>query len=285
VRVDLLTVSTRPTSTAPAVHVEYLARDLRRLADVRVHCFGAPRDEPGVTAYADPGAASRCQRRPAHDRIDLAMAAGTAGTDLVHSHTWYANSPVTAASLLHGVPHVVTTHSLEPLRRGRPSSSAAATPLLMGQSARSSRPRGRGVSAGMTRDVRRGLPRVDPDRVSGGAQRHRHRATRLMPYAVFERWHRPGPAQRRLRRSHHAAEGPAVPAPRAPTSTPQLSSSLRRRAGHPEIAPRSRRCRRAPAPSAAASCGSRRCSRSTSRAILTHATSSSARRSTSPWAS
>ena len=44
------------------------------------------------------------------------MAAGAAGTDVVHSHTWYANLAGHTAKLLHGVPHVVTTHSLEPLR-------------------------------------------------------------------------------------------------------------------------------------------------------------------------
>src|SRR6266516_1064389 len=48
--------------------------------------------------------------------VDLAMAAATAGADLVHSHTWYANLAGHVAKLLHGVPHVVTTHSLEPLR-------------------------------------------------------------------------------------------------------------------------------------------------------------------------
>ena len=48
--------------------------------------------------------------------VDLAMAAGCAGADLVHSHTWYANLAGHLAKLLHGVPHVVTAHSLEPLR-------------------------------------------------------------------------------------------------------------------------------------------------------------------------
>ena len=48
--------------------------------------------------------------------VDLEMAAGCAGTDVVHSHTWYANLAGHVAKLLHGVPHVVTTHSLEPLR-------------------------------------------------------------------------------------------------------------------------------------------------------------------------
>ena len=48
--------------------------------------------------------------------IDLAMAAGVEGADLVHSHTWYANFAGHLAKLLYGVPHVATVHSLEPLR-------------------------------------------------------------------------------------------------------------------------------------------------------------------------
>ena len=47
---------------------------------------------------------------------DLSMAAAAGSADLVHSHTWYANLGGHVASLLYGVPHVVTVHSLEPLR-------------------------------------------------------------------------------------------------------------------------------------------------------------------------
>ena len=48
--------------------------------------------------------------------IDLAMAAGTKGADLVHSHTWYANLGGHLGGLVHEIPHVATVHSLEPLR-------------------------------------------------------------------------------------------------------------------------------------------------------------------------
>jgi starch synthase len=116
-RVDLLTREYPPEVYGGAgVHVEYLARDLRRLADVRVHCFGAPRDEPGVTAHPEPVELAGANPALRTMGVDLAMAAGTEGTDLVHSHTWYANFAGHTAKLLHGVPHVVTTHSLEPLR-------------------------------------------------------------------------------------------------------------------------------------------------------------------------
>src|SRR6266545_1286735 len=96
-RIDLLTREYPPDVYGGAgVHVEYLARDLRRLADL-----------PGL---AGANAALRTMG------VDLEMAAACAGADVVHSHTWYANLAGHVAKLLHGVPHVVTTHSLEPLR-------------------------------------------------------------------------------------------------------------------------------------------------------------------------
>ena len=95
-RVDLLTREYPPEVYGGAgVHVEYLARELRRLVDVRVHCFGAPRDEPGVTAYGVPEGLVDANAALRTLGVDLAMAAGCDGADLVHCHTWYANSPAT----------------------------------------------------------------------------------------------------------------------------------------------------------------------------------------------
>ncbi|HEY3195939.1 MAG TPA: glycogen synthase [Candidatus Dormibacteraeota bacterium] len=102
------------------VHVEYLSRELARLVEVKVHCFGAERDSPLVAAAYRPWAAlaGEAPHLAALQAVsvDLAMAAGVAGTSLVHSHTWYANLGGHLAKLLYGIPHVVTTHSLEPLR-------------------------------------------------------------------------------------------------------------------------------------------------------------------------
>jgi alpha-maltose-1-phosphate synthase len=117
IRVDLLTREYPPEVYGGAgVHVEYLARELRALADVRVHCFGAERDEPGVTAYPEPVELAGANAALRTMGVDLEMAAGCDGADIVHSHTWYANLGGHTAKLLYGVPHVVTTHSLEPLR-------------------------------------------------------------------------------------------------------------------------------------------------------------------------
>src|SRR5262245_16144408 len=94
------------------VHVEYLARELAKLTDLTVYCWGA--DRPGAVAYlpwpelSDPALQAVS--------IDLLMAAGVEGASLVHSHTWYANLGGHLARLRHGIPHVVTVHSLEPMR-------------------------------------------------------------------------------------------------------------------------------------------------------------------------
>src|ERR1700687_4621081 len=75
-------------------HVEYLARELRHLAEVSVHCWGAPRTEPGVTSHQPWTSLSEPKPEATTLQaisIDLAMAAAVKGADLVHSHTWYAN--------------------------------------------------------------------------------------------------------------------------------------------------------------------------------------------------
>src|SRR3954471_2505631 len=93
VRIDLLTREYPPEVYGGAgVHVEFLVRELRSLVDdVAVHCFGAPRDEPGVRAYDEhpPGVAADANAALRTMAVDLAMADACAGTDLVHSHTWY----------------------------------------------------------------------------------------------------------------------------------------------------------------------------------------------------
>jgi alpha-maltose-1-phosphate synthase len=171
-RVDLLTREYPPNVYGGAgVHVEYLARDLRPLADVRVHCFGARTasdDEPGVVGYPDPppgleGANAALRTMG----VDLQMAAGCAGTDIVHSHTWYANLAGHVAKLLHGVPHVVTVHSLEPLRpwKAEQLGGGYALSSWCERTALEAADAVVAVSAGMKRDVLAAYPSVSEDRV------------------------------------------------------------------------------------------------------------------------
>jgi starch synthase len=167
-RVDLMTREYPPEVYGGAgVHVEYLARDLRALADVRVHCFGAPRDEPGVTAYPEPVELAGANAALRTMGIDLSMAAGAEGTDIVHSHTWYANFAGHSAKLLHGVPHVVTTHSLEPLRpwKAEQLGGGYALSSFCERTAIENADAIIAVSSGMRRDVLKAYPSVDPGRI------------------------------------------------------------------------------------------------------------------------
>jgi alpha-maltose-1-phosphate synthase len=169
-RVDLLTREYPPEVYGGAgVHVEYLARELRAVIDdVRVHCFGAPRSEPGVTAYAEPAGLAGANAALRTMGVDLEMAAACAGADLVHSHTWYANLAGHTAKLLHGVPHVVTAHSLEPLRpwKAEQLGGGYALSSWCERVAIESADAVVAVSAGMRADVLRAYPDVDPDRVA-----------------------------------------------------------------------------------------------------------------------
>ena len=167
-RVDLLTREYPPHVYGGAgVHVTELAAVLRRSIDVRVHCFDGPRDEQGVSGYDVPGALSGANPALATFGVDLLMADGVSSTDLVHSHTWYANLGGHLAGLLHGIPHVVSAHSLEPLRPwkaeqlggGYALSSWAEKTAFEGAAGIIA------VSAGMRTDILRSYPAVDPERV------------------------------------------------------------------------------------------------------------------------
>jgi alpha-maltose-1-phosphate synthase len=95
------------------VHVTYLARELARLVNLTVHCMGE--DRPGAVAHRPWNRLAGTNQALQAISAGLSMTAA-AKADVVHSHTWYANLGGHLASLLYGIPHVVTVHSLEPLR-------------------------------------------------------------------------------------------------------------------------------------------------------------------------
>jgi alpha-maltose-1-phosphate synthase len=112
--ISLLTREYPPSIYGGAgVHVAQLVPQLRKLIDVDVQCMGEPRD--GATAHAEnyPAGANAALRVFG---ADLSMVAAVPEVDLVHSHTWYANLAGHLTGLLHGIPHVVSAHSLEPHR-------------------------------------------------------------------------------------------------------------------------------------------------------------------------
>jgi len=99
------------------VHVVQLTQALRAVSGVEVdiHCFGGARTD-GSHGYDTP--AEFASANPALQAIatDLAIAQNLHNVDVIHSHTWYANMAGHTASLLYGTPHIVSAHSLEPLR-------------------------------------------------------------------------------------------------------------------------------------------------------------------------
>jgi starch synthase len=99
------------------VHVQHLVGALRhtpQVAEVDVFCFGEPR----VDALARPTPPDLVATNPALQTlgVDISLVAAMGEVDIVHSHTWYANLAGHIGGLLKGVPHVMTAHSLEPLR-------------------------------------------------------------------------------------------------------------------------------------------------------------------------
>ena len=151
-------------------HVEYLTRELRHLADVSVHCWGAPRSEPGVTSHQPWAALS--EPKPESTTleaisIDLAMAAAVKSADLVHSHTWYANLGGHLSKLMWSIPHVMTIHSLEPLRpwKAEQLGGGYALSMFCERTAIEGADAVIAVSHGVRKDVLTCYPAVNPDRV------------------------------------------------------------------------------------------------------------------------
>ncbi len=169
-RVDILSKEYPPEIYGGAgVHVAELVRALRARADVeaRVHAFGAPRDEAGTASYADLAELAGANGAIRTLGVDLAMAGACAGTDVVHSHTWYANMGGHLASLLHGVPHVVSAHSLEPMRpwKAEQLGGGYAVSSWIEKTAYDAAAAVIAVSGAMRDDVLRSYPDVDPAKV------------------------------------------------------------------------------------------------------------------------
>jgi starch synthase len=153
------------------VHVAELSRVLAQRVDLQVRAFGAPR-EPGyhgatVTSYSVPEDLGSANAAIQTLGVDLRIVPDIAGADLVHSHTWYANMAGHIASLLHGIPHVLSAHSLEPLRpwKAEQLGGGYAVSSWVEKTAYEAAAAIIAVSEGMRQDILRSYPDVDPAKV------------------------------------------------------------------------------------------------------------------------
>lgn len=171
-RIDIVTKEFPPEIYGGAgVHVAELSRVLAQHVDLQVRAFGAPR-EPGyhgatVTSYAVPEDLGSVNAAIQTLGVDLRIVPDIAGADLVHSHTWYANMAGHIASLLHGIPHVLSAHSLEPLRpwKAEQLGGGYAVSSWVEKTAYEAAAAIIAVSEGMRQDILRSYPDVDPAKV------------------------------------------------------------------------------------------------------------------------
>ncbi len=172
VRIDIVTKEFPPEIYGGAgVHVAELSRVLAQRVDLQVRAFGAPREPEyhgaTVTSYSVPEDLGSANAAIQTLGADLRIVPDIAGADLVHSHTWYANMAGHIASLLHGIPHVLSAHSLEPLRpwKAEQLGGGYAVSSWVEKTAYEAAAAIIAVSEGMRQDILRSYPDVDPAKV------------------------------------------------------------------------------------------------------------------------
>ncbi|MGV9318574.1 glycogen synthase [Streptomyces sp. NPDC003660] len=199
-RVGLLTREYPPDVYGGAgVHVEFLARELAALVDLEVHCWGEGRGV-GVVRHRPWPVLDGSNDALRTFSVDLSMAAALQGSDLVHSHTWYAGLAGHLAKLLYGIPHVTTAHSLEPLRpwKAEQLGGGYALSSWAERTAVESADAVIAVSGAMRDDILACYPALDADRVH------------VVHNGIDTRLYRPDPGTDALRRHGIDPERPYV---------------------------------------------------------------------------
>lgn len=172
------------------VHVEYLSRELARMIEVEVHCWGEQNSDDGNLhirgalpwAEISDGTEGKFKGALEAFSLNLTQIRALKGVDLVHTHTWYVSMAGYLAKKLYGVPFVLTTHSLEPLRawKAEQLGSGYAMSSWMERTAILDADAVIAVSNGTKEDILRVYP-VDPERVHviyNGIDINEYRATR-----------------------------------------------------------------------------------------------------------
>lgn len=151
------------------VHVTELTRFMRQLdgVEVDVHCMGEPRDMEGVYVHGVDPELAEANSALKTLSTGLRMAHATTNVDVVHSHTWYSGLGGHLAGLLHGIPHVVTAHSLEPDRPWKREQLGGGYDVSSWseKNAMENADAVIGVSSGMKEAILRAYPRIDESRV------------------------------------------------------------------------------------------------------------------------
>jgi starch synthase len=150
------------------VHVTELVAQLKNMCDVDVHCMGKPRPgEPDVHVAAPDPALSGANAALTTLSADLVMVNAAAGATVAHSHTWYAGLAGHLAAMLYGIPHVLTAHSLEPMRpwKAEQLGGGYRVSSWVERTAVEAADAVIAVSSGMRDDVLATYPALDPNRV------------------------------------------------------------------------------------------------------------------------
>jgi len=165
IKVGLVTKEWPPNVYGGAgVHVVQLAEALRKKPEISlsVHCFGDVRTD--AIGHATPMKFTRSNPALAAVATDLEIADALSSVDIVHTHTWYANMAGHVASLIHGIPHIMSAHSLEPLRPWKAEQLGGGYQLSswVERTSIESAAAVIAVSDGMRADVLKAYPNVDP---------------------------------------------------------------------------------------------------------------------------
>ena len=175
-RVGLFTREYSPLVYGGAgVHVDYLSRELAKQIEVEVHCWGPQQVDTGNlhVCGAEPwaeitnGTEGKFKGALEALSLNLTQVKALAGIDVVHTHTWYVSMAGYLAKKLYGVPFVLTTHSLEPLRawKAEQLGSGYAMSSWMERTAILDADAIIAVSQGTKADIQSAYPDVDPERI------------------------------------------------------------------------------------------------------------------------
>ncbi len=157
------------------VHVDYLSRELAKEIEVEVRCWGPQNSDAGnlkvrgAEPWAEISTGTEGKFKGALEAfsLNLTQVKALENIDVVHTHTWYVSMAGYLAKKLYGVPFVLTTHSLEPLRawKAEQLGSGYAMSSWMERTAILDADAIVAVSQGTKADILRAYPDVHKERI------------------------------------------------------------------------------------------------------------------------